>query len=90
MPLNVREKTKINPRRNRFALVPCDANKECMILIDRDAETVFTVETKGRYVARVAKPYACALLALMNRGDDNGLLTLKPAKRKKAPSFTVP
>ena len=84
MPLNVREKTTINPRRLRFALInyPDLTGPNYFVLVDRDADPVWTAEKEGRHVARVAKPYARALLALMNRGDDNGLLALKPAKKR--------
>ena len=84
MPLNVREKAKINPKRNRFALInyPDLTGPNYFVLVDRDADPVWTAEKEGRHVARVAKPYARALLALMNRGDHSELLALKPAKRQ--------
>ena len=80
--LKIREKAKINTKRYRFGLMPA-LGQDYMLIIDRDAEPMYTAEKGGRYVARVAKPYARALLALMNRGDNNGLLALKPAKRAR-------
>lgn len=82
MVLPIHEKAKINTKRDRFALLPV-LSQDYLLLIDRDAEPAYTAEKEGRHVARVAKPYARALLALMNRGDDNGLMNLKPAKRAK-------
>ena len=83
MALRARSKTKINTRRPRFALIACNENPFCMILVDRDAEPEWTAEKKGRHVARVTKDYARAILALLNRGDDNGLLNLQPYKPGK-------
>lgn len=56
-----------------------------MNIVDRDAEPVWTVEKDGRYVARVVKEYARALVDVMNftESDHNHFLALQPAKGKK-------
>lgn len=85
MPLKIREKAKIDLRRKRFALrgaVDTDQYQtpDSGYIIDRDAEHGCDGPL---VVAIVHQKYAQALLALMNRGDDNGFLALRPAKRAK-------
>lgn len=85
--LRIREKAKIDPRRKRFALLdyPQLTGPAFLVLVDRDAETEFSLEKNGRHVARIHKAYARAVVNALNfvNTDYNALLALRPAKRQK-------
>lgn len=85
VPLKIREKVKIDPKRKRFGLINCERYSTFQTIVDRDAEPVWSVEKEGRHVARVATEYARAVCDALNLidTDHNALLALKPAKRQR-------
>ncbi len=70
------ERTTIRRKHDRFALVKCTENDDCMTIVDRDA--VPTHQADPQPVARVLKAYAEHVCALMEEAAAHGQLKLRP------------
>jgi len=74
-----KQKAKVDLRTKRFRVVRCFESlegREAFAIVDRDASRYYVNE--DMVVARVARPYARALCALMNA--DQGVFPLMPRR----------
>ena len=71
-----KQKAKVDLRTKRFRVVRCPEANNCLAIVDRDAVPLYQVAD----VARVTRPYARALCALMNA--DQEVFPLVPRRNR--------